>query len=635
MPPPPGGYGDDGRFPIVATLLVTGVVLLTVLIAGPAFTASGPRHRRALGQLASNSATTAVLRRYVLAQALLLGVFATLVAVVAGAGLGAAAFEIARRVAPRHADGPIDVPVGRLAGLWLVGSASALIAAVVPAVVASRVDVVHVLHGHVSPRVVRRGLPVIGAALAVVGAVLLWVAVTARHLSGGETWVALGGFLLFGGTVLGLPWLLTQVARAAAVLPLTGRLAARDIGRQRARATSGVAAIMGATALMTALAIGGASDTAQQRRDYRAQAPMGQGVLVSPSPAAEATLRRDHSLEVYGVRTVAPYEMDAHRTQHLVLAVPAGCPTAHVDNVTDEDRCPPPVGDAPTGWGRRIAAIEPAKAAKLLDLTTSQETWLRQGHALSLPPDPTSQPRRTVDAGRLTLSAVTVDASDQQTASVPAGSLPVHPVTSSRARRRAYPIADAVLVVAPSVVAAHHWPSHAVDGGVFVVRRDGSGLTHEQEQAITDRLPDGVGFVVERGYTSRDTLIVEVMIAVFALVMLAVTLLATALLQSETAAEQATLAAIGAPRRIRRRLSGTYAVVIALVGGLVGGAVGAVPGVAVVWPLTTRNTDGATSPIVVVPWALPVAILAVPLVAGLLAAAVTGSNPPVTRRRTT
>ena len=67
-----------------SAFMAIGLLLETTLLVGPAFAVSAARQRRTLALAASNGATTAQLRRTVLAQALVLGVLAALVGAVVG-----------------------------------------------------------------------------------------------------------------------------------------------------------------------------------------------------------------------------------------------------------------------------------------------------------------------------------------------------------------------------------------------------------------------------------------------------------------------------------------------------------------------------------------------------------------------
>jgi putative ABC transport system permease protein len=121
--------------------------------------------------------------------------------------------------------------------------------------------------------------------------------------------------------------------------------------------------------------------------------------------------------------------------------------------------------------------------------------------------------------------------------------------------------------------------------------------------------------------------------------MLGGTLTATFLALSDARPDLATLAAVGAAPRTRRRVAGSYALVVGFVGALLGAVVGFIPGIAITWPLTYQPADYlgssgmASGPYLDVPWLLVVGLV---LVLPLLTAAIVGlsaraSLPLVTR----
>ena len=79
--------GDLQRNGLMVGLAAVMLLVSTTLLVGPAFAVSAARQRRTLALAASNGAHTPVLRRTVLAQALLLGAASALLGVVAGVGL--------------------------------------------------------------------------------------------------------------------------------------------------------------------------------------------------------------------------------------------------------------------------------------------------------------------------------------------------------------------------------------------------------------------------------------------------------------------------------------------------------------------------------------------------------------------
>ena len=124
----------------------------------------------------------------------------------------------------------------------------------------------------------------------------------------------------------------------------------------------------------------------------------------------------------------------------------------------------------------------------------------------------------------------------------------------------------------------------------------GTTPTKAQEEAVTEgamAISDATSFTVERGYQADDaSRIVQLVLAgLGALLMLGGTLTATFLALSDARPDLATLSAIGASPRTRRRVAAAYALVVGVVGAVLGALVGFIPGVAVSYPLT--RIDGA------------------------------------------
>lgn len=185
--------------------------------------------------------------------------------------------------------------------------------------------------------------------------------------------------------------------------------------------------------------------------------------------------------------------------------------------------------------------------------------------------------------------------------------------------------------------------------------------------ASTDRLPDaeqrqkldgeiaklasGVELHVEEGFVNKYG-IVLLSLAIFAgLVTIGAAGIATGLAQADAEADLKTLAAVGAPPRVRRTLSGFQCGVVATMGVVLGSAAGMLPAVGL--RLTEERdqlrfhevsiaqgwtgTDTAPPDVpIVVPWeTLAVLLVAVPLGAALLAALVTRSRGALARRAAT
>ena len=131
---------------------------------------------------------------------------------------------------------------------------------------------------------------------------------------------------------------------------------------------------------------------------------------------------------------------------------------------------------------------------------------------------------------------------------------------------------------------------------------------------------------------SRATdLVLLVLVGVAALAAVGTTGIAVALAAADSVPDLATLAAVGAAPRLRRRFAAGQAGVIAMLGGWLGVATG----LALAWGLVTmeRTAYGHTTWALVIPWPTILAIVAVvPLSAMALGWLTTRSRLPVVRR---
>ncbi|KNX38469.1 hypothetical protein VV01_17070 [Luteipulveratus halotolerans] len=633
--------GDQGEMRLVVTLLVVGVVLLTVMLAGPAFTSGSAQDRQALGQIGSNGATRAMMRRYVLARALVLGALSSVIAVGAGGVLGVAASEIIQSQRPDDVWGPADLRWSYGAGLVGLASFAAVVAALVPAVQASRTNLVQVLRGQVSPRRVRTGWPIVGLILAVLGGAAIITVARDATLDNREGSIGVAAVAMFLGAVMILPWLLSMLGRVVGLLPLTARVAIRDLSRQRGRSVAGVTAILAVVSLTTALAIAGNSQAERARQDYAPSAPLGYGYSsgVPATLAAVAAQARNEGLRVESIGTVrdavAAGDSDAastSRTRAVVVQRP-GC-TA-VQTLQDQSgRCAAPSTYGPFNNG---LAVMPARLAQAYaGLSSAQRADLELGAALVVhqpvaglynpPASPHGRSTRLV-AGALSLRAgqPTGFRVDQQVSVAL-----VHATVG-----RGSPLLGRgwALIITPETARRFGWQVTTRE-----LLMSGAKDTTAAVQRVADRAPDDAYVVVERGPQDPTLKVIRALVTIMAAIMLVVTQITAALMYAEGRRDQATLASVGASSSTRRLIAGWQAAAIGLVGGLLGLAAGFVPGIAATYPLTDPGPypgpNGRIGNILTIPWAeLAGVAIGVPLLAGLLAALAVRARPPVLVRR--
>jgi putative ABC transport system permease protein len=660
--------GDASQMRLLVGLGAAMLLITTALLVGPAFAVSAARQRRTLALAASNGASTPVLRRTVLAQALVLGSASA----VAGTVLGVVVTPTVLRLVTsdldtaRSAPG-LDIRWGLLAGIALCAVASTLVAALAPARRLGRLDIVGVMRGQsVSPRPSLLVLAA-GVLLTVVGAVVVLGSTGVAGLpnvsslvgiqTGGEFVVTIGAVVLILGTLFLVPVILAGVGRLGGHLPTTLRMAARDLARHRSRSAPSVAAVLAAVAGLTFGLTGLASDTEQARRDYTPQTLPGEalvsywgeavpagtvratapGLVVTENPAFDGG-----DPMMTGANPTTPYRVS------FVNVVPPGCTPERTvqdmewqpDSDAEANAGPPCMVAGTTASGNGQVMVLPAdELVRRLGLDAEQSDAVRAGAAVvrGLPATALTAGKATLVRGTYAVDPQATEMTDAdvqvtQEVSVPVLSLPAAPDTDAR-------MLGSSLVLAADTPVTKEWPTRVQS--ITVRDPSGAAVTNEVAERLQEVLGDEVGITVERGFSRDDKVVVAVLLGVFALLILVITLTSTALTLAEQQSDQATLAALGATRGTRRVMAAAAAFLLAAVGCVLGVAVGLVPGIAIARPLTSNGWDSVTGvpvgqeTILVIPWlSLLVVGVLVPLVAGAIAWAGIRKAPQVTRRTT-
>ncbi|MFI5889541.1 FtsX-like permease family protein [Actinoplanes sp. NPDC051513] len=237
--------------PAVVVLMLATIGLLFVgLLAAAGFTVLAQRRLRALGMLAAIGARHRHLRLVMLANGAVVGAVAAL----AGGAAGLAAWFL---LTPRletvvqHRIDRFALPWLPLLAALLLATLTAVVAAWWPARAAARIPVVAALSARPpQPRPAHR-FALLGGALLAGGLTLLAINDPARPF------VGVGGIV---GTAAGLlllaPLLISALAPIARVCPVAARIALRDLARYRARSGAALAAISMATGIAAAIIIG-------------------------------------------------------------------------------------------------------------------------------------------------------------------------------------------------------------------------------------------------------------------------------------------------------------------------------------------------------------------------------------------
>lgn len=647
LPPDVQLYQDQSALAqtITSAIMAVGLLLETTLLVGPAFAVSAARQRRTLALAASNGATTPQLRRTVLAQALVLGALAAVIGAVAGV-LGAwVVIWWSRTYRPDTFFGPFDVPVAPVTIVVVCAIASAVIAAMIPARGLGRLDIVGVMRGQSVSPPARVRTPIAGIVLAAVGAAAVFWAVAWQ-----PTWdeprlidqlvplaAMIGAVLLVVGALLLVPMTLVATARAARSAPVAIRMALRDAARQRGRATSTVAAILGGTALLSTILVVAASDSAFRAKTYQPQLPMGQAKLIPQTnmtgqidprwsqSVTEVVRSVDPALQV-GVSTVVDVTANSRGMEKLsegsltrvpfFVALRVGC-TPQRALGADGTMAPPDLscnslkgmGMSGDRGGILVGDLDALVSGYGFD-TTAQATLRAGGIVVNGDKAPPVQWTQDPGGGWGSSSPWygQVDIVDGKVTFArgvmvwgPDGPSAPQDVTTVALAATAVPAAK-LNAANVNVVAAGEFMGFGggeMVGAVMTTETaknlglttmivqanivDPRGeLSAEAESAISDAVAENTlgWFYVERGFQPYDKLLALIVLSFIGLIILVATLVSTALSTAETQSMMGTFAAVGATRMTRRNLAAAQAGSLGVVGALLGTAVGFVPGIA-------------------------------------------------------
>ncbi|WP_405736960.1 ABC transporter permease [Streptomyces sp. NBC_01537] len=650
-----GGFaGHTAELTALAT--VVGLAMLEIcLLAGPAFAVGARRSRRQLGLVGANGGDRRHIRAIVLAGGGVIGAVAAVVGTVLGLGLSVALRPLLEDYAGKRFGG-IELRPLELTGIALLALVTGLLAAVVPAVVASRESVLASLTGRRGVRRANRVLPVFGAAAVCLGAgiVIFGAADSDNTLAvGGGSAIAELGVVALTPTLVGL------FGRLGRWLPLSPRLALRDAVRNRGRTAPAVAAVLAAVAGTVAIATYMASYDQQSRDGYVAALPSGAVSLTVDTAGSrelggvKAAVEKnfptsgvaDVSRIVVGEKTCDVWQSDKGcGTSQLVTPKANECALNREDSDdlsaaqrrkwVKDWRCAQNRGPASfdTETGILIGGAGILTGLGIHD--PAAEKALADGRAVVF------DKRQVGGDGRITLALIQDNSgTDTDLATAPHRTFAAY---QPKAGTNAYGL-TAVLPPAAAKAAG----LRTVPYGLLVstVRTPGS----EERQALDgalDKLGVQADIHVEEGYVSENS-VTMLALAIFAgLITVGAAGIATGLAQADAEPDLRTLAAVGAAPRVRRTLSGFQCGVVAAMGVLLGSAAGVLPAVGLrkaearqEWKYyrqsLTEGWMGMDLPHVpiVVPWGtLAALIVVVPLGAALLAALVTRSRPGLARR---
>jgi putative ABC transport system permease protein len=541
-----------------------------------------------------------------------------------------------------------------LAGLALLGIVTGLVAAVLPARAAARQDVVAALRGRMGVTHTRRRLPTIGLAVAVVGAALALgggaVALAAEQRLGSASdrtlvvavaGIVVGAVLTQIGLILATPAIVGAVGRLGRWLPLAPRLALRDAARYRARTAPAVAAILAAVAgsVAVTLFVSGTSD--HDRREYTPSLAYGQAVVNAQRQPPDSNYYPPTAEEqVAAVQRVAPPD-DVFEVRMLN---DSGCVTA----CRQVQLGVPP---------RNLCALDAFRRAQGREPTVSESLRLGRdprctysspggyfngsGPVVGGYEDLVRLTGIRSDAARRALAADGMVVFDQRYVDAGQGQLELTPYDPRN--QGAAPTTPARVVTTPAAyvpaegrqfVDGFVSPALAARIGVTPVR---SALVLQYETPPSDDVEERVSaelsrlggyeqfFQVERGYRDNFGIGLLALVLGSAVITLGAAGVATGLAQADGRADHATLAAVGAPPRVRRSLAAWQAAVVGGLGVGLGTLSGFVPMTAYLYADSELR--------LVPPWRnLALIVVVVPAVAAAGAWLLTRSRLPLERR---
>lgn len=591
-PPETGSYqkrsapsAADRRLEAAATVLVVSFAgTQVVLLVGAAFTVGAARQRRELALVAAAGATAAQVRKVVLAGGMLLGA----ISATAGVLLGLATFALAGPLIERIADHPltdVSIPGGQVVGVTVVTLLLAVLAAVLPARALRGRPLRGALGGQRDQSRLDQVALVVGVGLIAVATVGLLVS---GNPEGQPAVLAAGGVALLLGVVMCTPALVRVSEPLARVLPMPARLALRHAVRHRLRTAAAMAAVLAAVAGSVALALAGGARAVATPTQVEARP--GQ-VLV---PAELADLLGSAGL----TRLAAPLPARAVVPLRTVVNF---YPTVFRDlsgSTTD-----PTVLRA---HEQRDIAVGGAEVVRLVTgraATTAEVVALDRGDAVVFND-------ALAESGRVTLLPVGPEPSSASPISLPAVvaaqreyfvKLPGMVVSPGTAQRLGLATETRQVVIDPSRA-----PNAAE------LDRANAVLLQAQLAAGRSRSPATVAAIEPDRDTGDSTAMFYLLAGVSVLVTMVASTVAVGLAAAELRPDLATMAAVGATGRTRRRIAAAQAGFIVGAGTLLGLIAGIGPAAAYVGFHVELRWH--------VPWPTLLAVVLVPPVLAIVAA---------------
>jgi putative ABC transport system permease protein len=640
-------------------VLVAGLALLEiVLMAGPAFAVSARRRHRQLALVAANGGTPPHVRRIVLADGVVLGFVGAIVGIVLGIVAGFIGRPFIEDSLAHYRAGGYRVFPAALAAIAALAVVTGLLAALVPAFITARQNIIQALAGRRGVTRSRKRWLVLGLIMAAGGS-----AIVMYGASKVDATIMLVGIVLGElGLVLCTPAMVGLIARIGRVLPVAPRIALRDAARNRAAASPAISAVMAAVAGSVAIGLIFVSVKTKEADDYHAYLPAGAiQVYLDGNPNLTATQRAASAFQatqalketmpvtdVYAISqavcpassypppptsptdqpgpqpfcNVAVRMVPEETCPYLAKLSTGGLSDADIRAAADDRRCQDAFHGGPVPWVVDPAALATITGASGDDLQRATDTLKAGGVVV--------QDARYIKDGKVNVAVMHYDKDNpfpqgDPVATAPTVQMPAYLLTTGAKT-------ETVL-----------FSTGAVQGTGLETAQVGLAAgtsrmpTQTEEDRLTGRLSTlQVSGNVEHGPPDTTDPRLWILMAAAALVALAAAGVGTGLAAADGRQDLSTLASVGASPRMRRGLSLSQSGVIAGLGSILGALAGGGAAIAIVIALNQRyaGTWPAPSPLpLVVPWlSLVVALLVVPFIAMLGAGSLTRSRLPIERR---
>ncbi|MFH8435329.1 FtsX-like permease family protein [Streptomyces sp. NPDC018007] len=661
------GYSTATETTAAVLTVAAMAVLEIVLLAGPAFAVGARRSRRQLGLVGSCGGSRSQVRAVVLAGGAVIGGIGAVAGVGAGFGL-TALFRPMIEDYTGSRFGELTVRPWEILGIAVLGLVTGVLAALAPAIVAGRQSVLESLTGRRGARRGSRVLPVIGLIALTAG-----VGVAVYGGVAGDTAFVAGGSVLAELGVLGcIPVIVGFLGRLGRSLPLTPRIALRDAARNRGRTAPAVAAVMAAVAGSVAIATYTSSSAAEQAYDYVPNMTPGTLALTATDLGADAELPRsrtavEQNYPVIGKaadfgRVWAGSDCSVHRREE------GDCGELELVKPSGEGHTCPLKGEGAKELALRLSADEHKRVMNSPACMDENYTMVAFGtaeHKIVIGgadvldtyvklDDPAAA--KALEAGtpvllnsayakngEVTLKATHAysDQDGKNRARRPGSARTTTDRLKVYVAPDRYAATPGIRMVMPRKT-AERLGLHVEDyGSFYTLGREATDAERQAAYAALAQAGNKAYLMTsdEEFRTEDDTILL--ILALFAgVVTLGAAAITTGLSKADAEADLTTLSAVGAPPGLRRSLSGFQCLVVALTGVLLGTAAGLVPAIALrltdlraaLAEMRADPMQSAYTPIVM-PWeTVGLLALAVPVLAGLLAAALTGSRQRLTRR---